>query len=419
MKKIVCLFLAALTVLSFLTACREKESAVSVNAAKPVKISFLSNIPGGKTSALEDAVIAFQKETGIEVDFSSPGGNYENIMKENMATGKMPDVFTTHGWSVKRYGRYLLPLNRLPFSENISSYIKPIVTDTSGALLALPIDIDISGIVYNPEVLQKSGVSAGSLLTWDDFAAACRKIRRAGYDPISISARDGHSAGQLLDRISSSFFVTDDKNNQKEALLSGTFDTAAWKKAAGMMFSWKSSGFYNSNAETCSYPAAIQLMAEGQAGFLFSDNSAMIDVQTISPKAHLAIMPIPSASWEDSPTLVIGEGVTVGIWKNSEHQVEAKKFLEYLARPEIAAKLADADGKSAALTNARSSHSISLGGENIRTFPYFDRWYLPTGMWDVLCNVGTDILSGTSGAVNRSAETMQRSYKDKFYFDRS
>lgn len=415
-----CLFLVFLLVPVSLAACRGANAPFSPKTEEAVRISFLSNIPGGKNSRLEDAVIAFEKESGIQVDFSSPGGNYENIMKVNMATGKMPDVFTTHGWSVKRYQKYLLPLNNLSFAKNISGSIRPIITDSSGSLLVLPIDIDISGILYNPGVLQKAGVSADRILTWDDFTAACRQIKESGYDPICIAGREAHSAGEVLDRLSLPFFVTDEKENQRTALQSGKFDASTWEKAAGMMELWRKMGYYNSDAQDCDYIGCIKETALGRSAFMFYENSAILDVEKINPKIRLQMMPIPSARREDSPTLVVGESIALGIWKESARKDAAEKFLEYLARPDVAGKIASSSGKPPALTNVRASYGVQsydLKDQQIRTFPYFDRDYLPTGMWDVMCSVGADILSGKKDAVSRSAIVMQENFKDKFYFN--
>lgn len=422
MKKIGCFFLIFLLIPFSLAGCRQTDASVSPKIEKAVKISFLSNILGGKNSALENAVIAFEKESGIDVDFSSPGGNYENIMKVNMATGEMPDVFTTHGWSVTRYQKYLLPLNGLSFAKNISETIRPIITDPAGSLLVLPIDIDISGIVYNPEVLQKCGVSANGIFTWDDFTAACRRIKKSGYDPICIAGKDSHSAGQMLDRISSSFFITDANGNQRAALRSGKFDDATWEKVAGLMASWGSMDFFNSDAQACDYIGCVKEAARNRSAFLFCDNTVIFDVEKANPNIRLQMMPIPSAQREDPPTLVVGESIAIGIWKESANPEAAEKLLEYLAQPDIAAKIASSSGKPSALTNAKTVYDVQfsyLKNQGIRTFPYFDREYLPTGMWDVLSSVGMDILSEKPGAVARSAAVMQDNFKDKFYFHRS
>lgn len=421
MKKIGCFFLIFLLVPVSLAACRKADTPNPEQAGETVKISFLSNVPGGKDSELENAVISFEKESGIQVDFSSPGGNYENIMKVNMATGKMPDVFTTHGWSVNRYQKYLLPLNGLPFARNVSEYIRPIITDSAGSLLVLPIDIDVSGIVYNPGVLKKAGVAPDGILTWDDFTAACRQIKKSGCNPICIAGKDAHSAGQLLDRLSAPFFITDEKSNQRSALQSGKFDASTWEKAAGLMELWGKMGYYNSNAQNCDYFGCIKEAALDRSAFMFYENSVIFDVEKLNPKIRLQMMPIPSAQREDSPTLVVGESTALGIWKDSSRKDAAEKLLEYLARPDVADKIASSSGKPSALTNVKTAYDIQpyyLENRRVRTFPYFDREYLPTGMWDVMCSVGTDILSEKKDAVNRSASVMQDNFKDKFYFNK-
>ena len=422
MKKAVGFSILSLLILCFLFACSKAGAEDTKIAEKPVEISLLSNMLGGTDSALESAVIDFEKESGIQVDFSSPGKNYENIMKENMATGKMPDVFTTHGWSVNRYQNYLLPLNDLSFAKNISGYIRPIITDSTGALLVLPIDMDLSGIVYDPGILKKAGITPNGIATWDDFAKACEKIRRAGYNPICIAGKDANSAGQFVDRVSSSFFITNEAANQRAELRSGKFNVATWKKAAEMMSLWGRQGYYNSDILNCDYSGLIKEIAQGKSAFIFLDNSVIFDVKRFNPKSQLSMMPIPAEQHTDSPTMVVGESMALGIWKASAHKEAAQKLLEYLAQPAVAEKIASSNGKPSALTNVKNSPEVSpcyFKNKPVRTFPYFDREYLPTGMWDVLCSVGTDILSNKPDAVNQSAVTMQNNFRDKFFFNKS
>jgi len=49
---------------------------------------------------------------------------------------------------------------------------------------------------------------------------------------------------------------------------------------------------------------------------------------------------------------------------------------------------------------------------NVRTFPYFDRVYLPGGMWDDFCNTGIGILNG-SMSNDDVVGIMEASYKEK------
>ena len=51
---------------------------------------------------------------------------------------------------------------------------------------------------------------------------------------------------------------------------------------------------------------------------------------------------------------------------------------------------------------------------DVETFPYFDREYLPSGMWDVMCATGADILAQKDGAVETAASTMEQNFNDKY-----
>jgi raffinose/stachyose/melibiose transport system substrate-binding protein len=84
------------------------------------------------------------------------------------------------------------------------------------------------------------------------------------------------------------------------------------------------------------------------------------------------------------------------VWKDSKHLAEAKKLVAYFAKPENLAKFADVTKLPAGLKGIEADHEFTeyyRKYENIRVFPYFDRVYLPNGMWDVMCKTGTALLA--------------------------
>lgn len=422
MKKLVCLCLS-LVIAVLQGSCSSAGNAGSSFAQKSnkkVKISVLANVAGGADSSLENALADFESKSGYQVEFSSPGENYENIMKANMASGNMPDVFFTHGWSINRYKNYLMPVNDLPFADRILNQIKPVITDKDGLIYVLPIDIDISGIVYNADVLAKAGIRAEKIQTWDDFALACKAIKEKGYSPIQLCAQDSRAVGQLFDRVSPSFFITNPGHNLRSSLKNGAFDSATWKNVANLVSGWRKSGYFNADLLTIKNESCIKSVAEGKSAFVFTDNSFILAAKEIRESCNLNMMPIPSCSREDAPSLVADEGIALGIWKNSPNKEAATALLNYLAQPEVANKIAASQGKPAALSSGKSE-SVTTSGvnyekyRNTATYPYFDRQYLPTGLWDVMCSTGQDIVSLKPGAVDASVSAMEKNFKEKFY----
>lgn len=418
-KRVMAAILAAGMVFS-LAACGSGggENGDDSGKGKDVTITFSTNVVGTKAEALEEACRDFEEETGYTVDFQAPGESYEELMKTKMSANELPDVFTTHGWSVARYSDYLMPVNDLDWASDINDQIKPVITDSEGNMYVLPIDMDIAGIICNMTVLDEAGVNPDDIKTWDDFAAACDKIKSAGKTPIHMGGKDSWTIGQYFDWAAPSYYITDETNSHADELKNGTFDTALWEKVAGMMDQWVKAGYFNEDVLTADYNSDVQALAQDEAAFCFYGNSGIVDTLAVNPDANLGMMPIPSASASDEPSLIAGEDIAVGVWKDSKVQDEAVELLNYLARPEVTKAIAEAAGNKAGLNGVETD--IGSIGEyydkyaDVETFPYFDREYLPSGMWDVMCATGADILSQKDGAVQTAATTMEQNFNDKY-----
>lgn len=421
MKKIMALGMAV-AMTGSLAACGGSSAEGEDSGKKDDKggttITFATNVVGEKAEALEAACKDFEKETGYTVDFQAPGSSYEELMKTKMSANELPDVFTTHGWSVARYSDYLMPVNDLEWVDDISEQIKPVITNEDGDIFVLPVDMDIAGIVYNTTVLEEAGVNPDEVKTWDDFAAACDKIKAAGKTPVHIGGKDNWTIGQFFDWAAPSYYVTDEANSQADDLKDGKFDTATWENVAGLLDSWVKAGYLNEDTLTADYNADMKALAEGSAAFCFYGNSAVVDAKKANPDAKIGMMPIPAASAEDESSLIAGEDIAVGVWKDSEVKDEAVELLNYLAKPEVAKEICEAAGSKSGLTTVNAEIG-DIGTyldkyADVATFPYFDREYLPSGMWDVMCATGADILSQKDGAVENAAKTMEQNFNDKF-----
>ncbi|MDQ2623865.1 MAG: extracellular solute-binding protein [Actinomycetota bacterium] len=386
--------------------------------ASDITLTFMTNVVGEQASALEGVLADFTAETGIKVDFSAPGESYEDLMKTKMSANDLPDLFTTHGWSVARYSDFLAPVNDQPFFSRISDQILPVITAESGDVFVLPVDADIAGLVYNVDVLEAAGVDADSLTTWDSFTEALGTIKDKGVTPLHVGGKDSWTIGQFGDWIAPSFFVTNEASNQRDALKSGEFDAATWEKAADLMAGWVENGYFNEDSLTADYAADAAAIGEGSAAFGFYGNSFIVDAKATNPDANLGMMPIPAASADDTPSLIAGERIAVGVWKDSPKKDAAFQLLNFLAEEDNVKTIATASGNPAGLKDVKSDigdiQTYLDKHSAIRAFPYFDREYLPSGMWDTMCATGENILAARAGAVEQAGQTMKQDFEDKF-----
>lgn len=142
----------------------------------------------------------------------------------------------------------------------------------------------------------------------------------------------------------------------------------------------------------------VELMAQGKIGFTLSTTSIGPDTKEVNPDIQLGIIPTPAIHKGDKPSWIGGERHTIAVWKDSEHLKEAKRFIEFAAQPKNAKKIAEATSFPQALTNTKADNYYSKFYEQYRDMkiePYFDRVYLPSGMWDVMGTTGQEPLAGT------------------------
>ena len=370
-------------------------------STEKVELTFMINHATdlGITVAIQDAIKGFEKENpNITVELISGVADYEAVMKTRMGANDLPDLWATHGWSVARYSEYLRPLTDQAWAKDVNSGIKNVITNDEGDLFVLPVDMDLSGIVYNVDVIEDSGVSVEDINTWDDFLAACQQIKDAGYTPIHMGGKDYWTVANFLDWVSPSFYVTNESGNDIEALLNGEFEWSEWSKVCDLLLTLDERGFLNKDKLSSSYTDSAKNLAMGKVGFEFYGNYVIGEAKRYNEDANLSFMPVPSASEDDEKTLISGERNAFGVWKDTEHEAEALLLLEYFTKPEVMKSIATASASPAGLKGADSDTGKLADAyaaySNLRGYNYFDRAYLPSGMWETMESTSTGLLAG-------------------------
>lgn len=414
---------AILAVTALFGCAKDNTQEQESNSSKSkLEVEVLYTAEGLDT--FREIVDEFARNNDVEVELIAPGSDYETVMKTRMASGDMPDVFVTHGWSIARYKEYLLNLNDQPWFDNISDSIKDVVTDTEGESYVLPVTQLINGITYNKDVLTKAGVDSTSIRTMDDFMAACEKIKASGVTPFYIGAKDDWTTASLLGIFSPAYYTAEGcKYPSADRLKEGTFD---WEKEGRYFFAdmltMIEKGYFNEDLITADEPQAFEALATGNCAFQFG-GVHIEQILKYKPDAAIGSMPVPSTSEEGKSQYAIGEGSAFGIWKDSEQVDMAKDFLAYLAEPEVANKIAVLDNQIPALKDMDTAEHTTYNAfaESEQSFEgdidydnLFDREYLPSGMWSVLSDSMMELFTDpTEAGVDKAAANMQTNYIEK------
>jgi raffinose/stachyose/melibiose transport system substrate-binding protein len=125
-----------------------------------------------------------------------------------LAANDLPDLFTTHSWATIRYGSFLADLSGRSWAKQMTDSMKGIVTDKAGKLYVLPFDSDVSGPVFNVDVLKQYGIAVPTAM--DQFLAACETIKtksKGAVTPITVSSC-GWVEAQFFDFFATPYFIS-------------------------------------------------------------------------------------------------------------------------------------------------------------------------------------------------------------------
>lgn len=432
-KKILAMLLASSMVMALgVTALADEEetdTSINIEGSGDVTLELEYGITGEQLNVFKKVVQGFTDETGIGITITQPGNSYENAMKTRMASGDLPDLWVTHGWSVMRYSEYMEPLEDQDWYSQIDESLLPSITDDDGHIYVLPITEAVCGLIYNKDVVEAAGVDVTAIRTWDDFTEALEKIKTSsdGVSPLEMSCNNSGVNNYMLECMFPTYYTNSDvKDNKGEELTDGSFDfTEEGLDAFEQIASWINAGYFNEDALTADLTTTQKALGNGEAAFMMYSTECIPAMLTYCPDANIGVMPIPAASEDLASYYGVGEGNAscFGIWKDTEHMDECKQFLEYLSRPENADLIAtDVDGGIPCLKNSgiTDAYIYNAFKESQKQFDgdlvydnFFDRKYFPSGMWSIMDDAMDLMFDGDADEnVAAAADMIQTNYQD-------
>lgn len=385
----------------------------SATKPTPVTLEFASNAKESTLEAFGAIAAAFHEQyPHITVEVVGVPKDFEAQMNARMANNDLPDVWSTHGWAVRKYAEYLRPLNDQAWVDRLVPEIVPIVTDeANGNLYAMPFDVDLSGMIYNEALLEELGI--GPPETWEQFLAACEKIKNAGRTPIHIGGKDTSDVAGFLGRLSLSLLAPSPTSPFAAQLKDGSFDWSRFDAVSEFVLALKERGYLNVDHLTADKQATYQAFAKNEAAFAFQSNQSIYEIAKLNPEAKVTMMRLPVAEGAGEPFLISGERNAVGVWKDTPHAEEALLFLDFMTRPEHVSAVAATYSLPAAFEGVEvelgALNDVFAKYDNVPVSNHFDREYLPNGMWNTLKAVGPGLLSGEMNA-EQAAKEMKEEY---------
>ncbi|PJJ72087.1 raffinose/stachyose/melibiose transport system substrate-binding protein [Diaminobutyricimonas aerilata] len=369
-------------------------------------------------AVLTEITEQFESENpGVDIDLKTGGNDYESQIKVRLAARNPPDIWATHGWSLLRYGQFLAPLQDEPWAEHFNPALAPVMKNDDGEFFALPVDTAVSGLIVNETVLERAGLSADDITDWDSFLAAAEAVAATGAVPLTLAGSKDGSAGNVVDWLAPGAFDED----QLASFEKGEFDADGYEKILAVLETFRSKGWINPDYSSATGDDMARSLAQDRAAFALSSNVLVTQALSYAPGARLAFVPVPAMNGTES-YLIGGENTAFGAARDGDHLDEAKEYLAYLAQPENDAALAQATGSIPGLTNVEAdlgvlqpSYEKWVEPGTVPLRPFFDRAYLPNGMWNTVVTTADSVIAGQSSpadSTKKVADDFATLYKE-------
>ncbi len=282
----------------------------------------------------------FKQETGISVavDFvgwaeihdktvttlASGGGGYDIVFIPNANAFE----FASGGW--------FEPIDDMIPAAERDLWLAAVVDmyTHEGSLIAMPWYSGGAHFVYNSEILEKAGVSPEEVVTWDDFMAACQKIKETSAAEFCFSPSAKYPGnfyynfGSMVRSQGETFFDAEGnptfQNGQAALNVMEMYDTGIKE------------GYFDPAGIALDDYETLIAFGTGKTAFMINSTwsatqaNRNAELSAVTGKAGYIL--IPGAGEVRSGGYIYAGGL--GLLKTSEHKAEAKQFLTYLTSEE-------------------------------------------------------------------------------------
>jgi len=266
------------------------------------------------------------------------------VIKVKFASGDAPDITTVVEQDYIDQGKYL-DLSNEPFWSRVLPSIKDLSTDVkTGKQYRVATNVTMAGIFYNKQLFEELGLKEA--LTWAEFKSNLQAIKDKKPDvvPMFLAGRDSWTLGHLIEFMPHGIIKQRlGVNGSRIAFINNESDKLAFDAEGGVIDTFakrilelQEAGLINADALTATYDNQKEAFSTGKAALISQGMWVMGDLLKMNPDIaeNVGFSPFPAIMDNTQPVVLSADDSRYAITADSKHPEEAKRFLEFLFKPE-------------------------------------------------------------------------------------
>lgn len=329
------------------------ETTTPEEPKKPVSINVTTTYAGndGNAQNFQDAVKAWEKETGNKVNDSSATSDetFKARVLADFEAGAEPDVlFFFNGVD----SNTLIEGNKVVSIDEIRAEYPDYASNMKDAMMgaspvdgknySVPVNGYWEGMFVNKTVIEAAGVKIpDATTTWDEFLEICQKIKDAGFTPIAASLA---TVPHYWFEYSIYNFSETGKHNTLAKEVSDK-QGEAWFNGLSDIKDLYEKGFFPDNTLTGTDDDTVQAFIEGKSAFLIDGSWKVGGIEGLTDKVDdFTVTYVPGKNTRKSTDIIGGLSsgyyISRKAWDDPDKRAAAVDFITYMTTDELVSKFA-------------------------------------------------------------------------------
>lgn len=274
-----------------------------------------------------EAKMLAEENIKVKVNLEMPSSDqYESVLQARLSGGDAPDLYTLHCNNIGTYNDagYLYDLSGEPLADEIYENVKATVS-VDGKLLAVPIESQAWGVLYNKAIFEECGLEAPDTLA--DLTAICETLKEKGYTPFMLAFQE-QWVPQLMTALTLGDIVSGKLPDWLERMYKdeGSYDEV--REIFDVIDLIMANGTDRAMEEGSEAGAAD--FAMGKAAMFVQGTWASNTIMTANPEMQLGVFALPINDDPNCTRVNLSTSTTLAVHPDSKELDLALKFANYV-----------------------------------------------------------------------------------------
>lgn len=288
----------------------------------------------------EDKMLA-EENIKVTVNLEMPSSDqYESVLQARLTGDDAPDLYTLHCNNLATYEKAgnLADLSGQDFTGKVYKNVLDTVT-IDGKVLAVPIESQSWGVLYNKDIFTECGLSAPDTLT--DMKTVCETLKAKSYTPFLLAFQE-QWVPQLMTALTLGGLVSGKLTDWLQRMYANIGSYSEVREIFDVIDLIMANGTDRAMEEGSEAGSAD--FANGAAAMYVQGTWASNTIMTTNPDMHMGVLALPVNDDKNCTLINLSTSTTLGVCPNSKQLDLAMKFANYVLDDKDSSALFEACG---------------------------------------------------------------------------